>query len=613
MEIPENFFLTGHPPLFVISALTSCIVLLVIIAMVFLLFGFYRSNTTVYYNKIKAMGQQIESMQQHLDYASREEMKARADAKRSADARDKLLTSLSHEIRTPMNGILGMTILLEETILNPEQRDYIDTIISSGRILLHKVDEVMANDTLDQSKIDRTINDAQQKNTDLRNCVEEVIETFGLRASEKAIELLYEIDEDVPEEVLTDNKRLQQVLRNLVENIIEHQNQQQVFIAVHIIKHDSIDMPPTLGFTVGERSLGNAAEIPALFAAGNVLPDSNPEEEQDGKGRGIVISKKLVEEMSGDIRAMAEPAAGFIFCIPLNSVTEFAGSTASYNPKDFGEKQVLIVNSNATAAGILKRQLLHWKLHPLIANNASDALQLAAEQSFSLAIIDMNLPEMSSVQLAASMKKAFPQLPLLLLNPLNDERYKEQADIAEQITILNKPVKQHILFDNILSSLRHTKKTGQSPEMPAKKLSAEFSKQYPLRILVAEDNTVNQKWAIKILGKLGYQADIAENGHVVLDMVGKAGYDLILMDVQMPEVDGLEATKMIRLCLNKQPVIIAMTANVMHGDRVACMQAGMDDYISKPVQLAELVNMLEKWALVITDKKLALSAEIKTV
>ena len=142
-------------------------------------------------------------------------------------------------------------------------------------------------------------------------------------------------------------------------------------------------------------------------------------------------------------------------------------------------------------------------------------------------------------------------------------------------------------------------------DMPANKLSADFAKQYPLRILVAEDNTVNQKWAAKILGKLGYEADIAGNGHIVLDMVGKVAYDLILMDVQMPEMDGLEATKMIRVCLNKQPTIIAMTANVMHGDRMACMQAGMDDYISKPVQLGELVNMLEKWALVITDKKLA--------
>jgi signal transduction histidine kinase len=170
MEIPESFFLIEYLPLFVLSTFTACILIFIIVAMIFALFGFYKSNIASYCNKIIAMGQQIEDMQQHLAYASREETKARADAKRSAEARDKLLTSLSHEIRTPMNGILGMAILLEETPLNPEQRDYIDTIISSGKILLNKVDEVMAIDMLDQSKIDRTITSAQQKNTDLRNC-----------------------------------------------------------------------------------------------------------------------------------------------------------------------------------------------------------------------------------------------------------------------------------------------------------------------------------------------------------------------------------------------------------------------------------------------------------
>jgi CheY-like chemotaxis protein len=603
MEIPESFFLIEYLPLFVLSTFTACILIFIIVAMIFALFGFYKSNIASYCNKIIAMGQQIEDMQQHLAYASREETKARADAKRSAEARDKLLTSLSHEIRTPMNGILGMAILLEETPLNPEQRDYIDTIISSGKILLNKVDEVMAIDMLDQSKIDRTITSAQQKNTDLRNCVEEVMETFAVKAAEKEVELLYQIDEDVPPQVLTDNKRLHQILTNLVEHVMDDK-QQQIFIGLHIIKHDSMNAP-VLGFTVGNKPMGNAAEVATLLAAGNLLQDSTPEEEQAGKGLGLAISKKLVEEMSGQIKATNEANGSFIFSIPLNAVALLAGSNTGYNLKDFEGKQVLIVNSNVTAAAILKTQLQQWKLLPVIATNGNEALQQAAEQSFSLIITEMNLPEMNGVQLAVNIKEAFPQLPLILLNPLNDNRYKEQEDIAREITVLNKPVKQHTLFDNILSNLRHIKKAGETQGMSVKKLSVEFAKQHPMRIMIAEDNPVNQKWAIKILGKLGYQADIANNGHEALDMVGKAAYDLILMDVQMPEMDGLEATKMIRVCLSKQPTIIAMTANVMHGDRMACMQAGMDDYISKPVQLGELVNMLEKWALVISDKKLA--------
>lgn len=377
MQIPENFFLTEYLPLFVLSAFSTCILLLIIVAMVFVLSGFYKSKINSYHNKIKAMGQQIEDMQQHLAYMNREEMKARADAKRAANARDKLLTSLSHEIRTPMNGILGMTILLEETTLNPEQRDYVDTIISSGKILLNKVDEVMANDMLEQSKIDRTINAAQQKNTDLRNCVEEVIETFAVKASEKAVDLLYEIDEEVPLQVLADNKRLQQVLTNLVENVMEDK-QQQVFISVHIIKHNSTDVPPALGFTVGGKPLGNAAKVAILLAAGNILPEITLEEEQNGKGLGLAICKKLVEEMGGDIRAMSDTAAGFIFSIPLNVVAILAGTTAGYNLKDFEEKPVLIVNSNTTAAAILKKQLQQWKLKPVVAGNGNEALQIAA-------------------------------------------------------------------------------------------------------------------------------------------------------------------------------------------------------------------------------------------
>jgi len=603
MQVIETFFLSGYLPLFVLSTLSVCIFFAVIAAMAFVLFGFYKSNISSYHTKIKAMGQQIEAMQQHLDYASREETKARADAKRSATARENLLTSLSHEIRTPMNGILGMAILLEETNLNHEQKDYIDTIISSGKILLNKVDEVMAIDMLEQSKIDRTITAAQQKNTDLRNCVEEVMDTFAVKASEKAIELLCSIEEDVPLQVLTDDKRLHQVLTNLVENIMEDKPQ-QVCIGVHIIKHNSTDIPPALGFTVTTKPLGNTAAIAMLKAEGHALPENNLEDEQNIKRLGLAISKKLVEEMNGEIIAVNDSSGGFIFSIPLHAVALLAGSSG-YSLKDFEGKPVLIVNSNIISASVLMKQLQQWKLQPVVATTGNEALQLLTEQLFSLVITEMNLPDMTGMQLAGSIKNAFPQLPLLLLNSLNDNRYKQEENIAGAITVLNKPVKQHTLFDHILSNIRSDKKAGQMQDMSVKKLSADFAKQYPLRILIAEDNPVNQKWATKILGKLGYQVDIADNGHIALDMVSKAAYDLILMDVQMPEMDGLEATKMIRVCLNKQPTIIAMTANVMHGDRMACMQAGMDDYISKPVQLGELVNMLEKWALVIKDKKFA--------
>jgi CheY-like chemotaxis protein/nitrogen-specific signal transduction histidine kinase len=599
MELAESLFLTGPLPLFVLSTFSACIFLLVLTAMLIILYSLYRSRMTSYNNKINSLSLQMSAMQQHLEYASREETKARADAKRSAAAREKLLTSLSHEIRTPMNGILGMTILLEETNLNPEQRDYIDTIISSGRILLNKVDQVMADDTLEQSKIDRTLNNAQFKNTDLRNCVEEVMETFAVRASEKLVDLMYEIDADVPLQVMTDNNRLKQVLTNLVENVME--NKMQVFVGVHLIKHDSTDTAPTLGFTICEQPPRNSAQLATILATGNVLPEIDPKKEQEIKHLGLTISKKLIGEMNGQIRAINGTDTAYVFSIPLNIVPA-AAAPKTYNLKDFEGKPVLLINNNETAAAILKRQLQQWKLRPEVAANTNMAFQMAEERPFSLMIIDMNLQEMNGADLAARMKNAFPEMSIILISTSDDDGFRERAGIPGEVTILKKPVKQHLLFDSILSNQRN-KKTGRQ-DISIRKLSADFSKQYPLRILVAEDNLVNQKWAIKILSKMGYHADIADNGHMVLDMVDRSCYDLILMDVQMPGMDGLEATKMIRLCLNKQPVVIAMTANVMHGDRVACMQAGMDDYISKPVQLGELVNMLEKWALVITEKKL---------
>jgi CheY-like chemotaxis protein len=455
---------------------------------------------------------------------------------------------------------------------------------------------------LEQSKIEQAINPVQQKNTDLRNCVEEVIDTFAVRASERSFELLYGIDENVPAQVLADNKRLYQVLTNLVEKVMETE-QQQVFIGVHVIKHNNTDTLPELGFTVAAKPMGNAAAIALLLDGGNSLQAAT--EEQDDRTLGLAISKKLVEEMKGQLKAVDDTGTGYIFSIPLQTVALPAGTTTGYNLKDFEGKPVLLVSSNAVVGGILMKQLQQWKLQPVLAANADEALQLANEQPFNLVITEMNLTGNNGMQLAADIKAALPQLPVILLNALNDSRYKEQEQLAKEILVLSKPLKQHTLFDNILSSLLHVKKAGPaSQQMSVKKLTVDFAEQYPLRILVAEDNPVNQKWATKILGKLGYQPDIADNGHIVLDMVGKAAYDLILMDVQMPEMDGLEATKMIRVCLSKQPSIIAMTANVMHGDRMACMQAGMDDYISKPVQLNELVNMLEKWALVITDKKL---------
>jgi len=307
--------------------------------------------------------------------------------------------------------------------------------------------------------------------------------------------------------------------------------------------------------------------------------------------------------MGGQIKAAKSENGGtiFTFSLPTAGSIQTGAAAANYSMAGFEGQQILIVDSNLSAANILKNQLEQWKLLQVIATTGKQALEILSQVSFGLVITEIDVPEMNGIELAQTIRRQYPKIPVLLLNAMNDERHKEHGELFG--AIINKPVKQHLLFDNILAQLRHSNKGSEAEQAATKKLSENFSRKYPLRILIAEDNPVNQKWTTKILSKMGYKSDIAENGKIVLEMVGHEAYDLILMDVQMPEMDGLEATRMIRLFLDKQPVVIAMTANVMHGDRQACMQAGMDDYISKPVELGELVNMLEKWALDIKERR----------
>jgi CheY-like chemotaxis protein/signal transduction histidine kinase len=607
MEIFKNTFLKGDTFLLVLSSFSAWLLLAIITAMLIIVFKIYKAGLASSENRNDALVRQLQGLQQQFDYASRQEIKSRAEAERAGAARDKLLSSLSHEIRTPMNGILGMAVLLEETTLGTDQREYLDTIISSGKILLNKVNEVMANDMLDHSKIDLVNPVPLQKNIDIRNCVEEVLQMFAVKAADCGIDLLYEIAADVPTQITGDDKRLHQILINLVEIVIDTAKQQEVFIGVHLFK-DETSKSTMLGFEVNDERNGNSAKVLQRLSVANRLKEYTVEEEQESGLLGLAIAKRLVEEMGGEIRTTSNTgiADNFIFNIPFGATTHVADTTTGYTMKGFEGSRILIVNASTTASDILKKQLDQWRLISENAGSGKQALEILATESFSMIILGIEMQDMDGIELAKLIKNKYPDLPLLLLNPLNDERYKQHEEIFEELVILNKPVKQHVLFDTILTTLRGVKNGNNTKEFSIKNLSPDFARQYPLRILIAEDNPVNQKWATKILSKMGYEATIAENGHLALEKVGQSEYDLILMDVQMPEMDGIEATKMIRVCLQKQPVIIAMTANVMHGDRQACMQAGMDDYISKPVELGELVGMLEKWAVVIQERKLVL-------
>ena len=600
METLNIFFVNRYLLLITLTSANAWLLTALVATMIFIASRFFKSSLNSSRNTNEALLIQIQVLQTRLDYISTKEEKTRTDAEKSADVKEKMLSSLSHEIRTPMNGILGMTTLLDETNLTAEQREYIDTIIKSGKILLNKVNEVMLNDKIEHAKISASHEELQQRGTDLRNCIEEVMDMFAMNATQKGIDLLYEIKSDVPVAVISDSNRVQQVLINLVEKVLANAKFNEVFIGVHFLKDHDGDVP-MLAFEVTDIRIANASTLAPLLEGSPFAPAPGILNENE-IDFGLAISKKLVDDLGGKLCELTP--SNFIFSIAINALAGHKIDRAAYSLNGFDGKQVLIVNNNFTASSILENQLHQWNLLPVICTSAKTAMEFLSTNICNLIITDMEMPDINGIELSKLLRSQYPAIPVILLNPFNDERYKYHEEIFGEISVINKPLKFQMLFDSILNALRHAKKGGGHSQVSIKNLSDKFAKQYPLKILIAEDNAINQKWAIKILNKMGYQPAIAENGHMVLDMVGQETYDLILMDVQMPEMDGLEATRMIRLCLDKQPIVIAMTANVMHGDRLACMQAGMDDYISKPVDLNELVNMLEKWSLLIRERKM---------
>jgi CheY-like chemotaxis protein len=355
---------------------------------------------------------------------------------------------------------------------------------------------------------------------------------------------------------------------------------------------------------VRDTGTGIRAEKTELLFKGLPCKESPTSEEQDGAGLGLVICRKLVELMEGWIEVQSEPGKGatFTFCIRVNPGQRSIRNHAQDTMASLEGKKILIVDDNSTNRSILLKQMETWKALPVAADSGKQAMEVLSQQAgFDLVLTDMDMPGMDGMQLTKFIRNLYPAIPVILMNQAGKERYKQEPEIFS--SVLTKPIRQYLLSDHILGVFSQTSKFSPDKQNKTDKLSEDFSKQYPLNILVAEDNHINQKIAMKILTKLGYEPVLAGNGKEVLELVSHKHYDLILMDVQMPEMDGLEATKMLRLCLEIQPVIIAMTANVMQGDRDDCMQAGMDDYISKPIEMVDLLAQLEKWALVIRNKK----------
>ncbi len=525
--------------------------------------------------------------------------KARKRVEDTQKIKEEFFANMSHEIRTPMNGVVGMTSLLLNTALTKEQKEYVETIRLSGDSLL-----TIINDILDYSKFEAGKIELEVQSYEIRNIIEECFELLSIQAVKKHIDLLYSIDENVPEVISGDVTRIRQILVNLISNAIKFTEKGEVEVTIRLAGKSPMD-EYEIEFAVRDTGIGiKESEIGLLFSAYTQIDASNTRK-YGGTGLGLAIVAKLAALMDGKAWASSQYGVGsiFYFTIEVKEGESDAASTLPDMIEAVNGKSILIIDDNTTNLKILTRQCAYWNMKPQAVKGAAPALDLLKYESFDIIVVDLQMPDIDGLDLAYQIRsnKATSQIPIILFSsigflPQGREHYRSIFS-----SVIEKPLKYRQLLTALSSSFRRHSQHLEVMNIPAK---ARKNADLRMKVLVAEDNVINQKLINNILAKIGYKADLVSNGLEAVEALRRQEYHIVMMDVQMPEMNGLEATEVVRSMFHarKQPILIAVTANATEQDRKQCLDHGMDDYLSKPYKIDSINEKLQVWEPIIKER-----------